>query len=46
LHPFLADEIVSRGAVNSGLTWNYARPPVDGLDYEMDVRGVFTERVI
>jgi hypothetical protein len=46
LYPFLADEIVSRGAVNSGLTWNYARPPVDGLDYEMDVRGVFTERVI
>ena len=46
LHPFLADEIVSRGASKSGLTWNYARPPVEGLDYEMDVRGVFTERVI
>ena len=46
LHPFLGDEIVSRGAVKNGLTWNYARPPVDGLDYEMDVRGVFTERVI
>lgn len=46
LHPFLADEIVTRGAVKSGLTWNYARPPVEGLDYEMDVRGVFTERVI
>jgi len=46
LHPFLADEIVSRGAIKGGLTWNYARPPVDGLDYEMDVRGVYTERVI
>lgn len=46
VHSFLAEEIVSRGAIKSGLTWNYARPPVDGLDYEMDVRGVFTERVI
>ena len=46
LHPFLADEIVSRGAAASGLTWVYARPPVVGLDYEMDVRGVFVERVL
>ncbi|NKB19630.1 MAG: hypothetical protein GKS01_03700 [Alphaproteobacteria bacterium] len=46
LHPFLGDEIVTRGAAKSGLTWNYARPPVEGLDYEMDVRGVNTERVI
>ena len=46
LHPFLADEIVTRGAANSGLTWIYARPPVEGLDYEMDVRGVLTERII
>ena len=46
LHPFLSDEIVARGAAKSGLTWNYARPPVEGLDYEMDVRGVATERVV
>ncbi|MBK19631.1 MAG: hypothetical protein CMM52_12425 [Rhodospirillaceae bacterium] len=46
VHPFLADEIVSRGAAKSGLTWYFARPPVEGLDYEMDVRGVHTERVI
>jgi hypothetical protein len=43
LHPFLADEIVSRGAAASGLTWVYARPPVIGLDFEMDVRGVHAE---
>lgn len=46
LHPFLADEIVGRGAARAGLTWHYARPPVVGLDYEMDVRGIALERVI
>ena len=46
LYPFLADEIISRGAARSGLTWHYARPPVEGLDLEMDVRGVPTEKVI
>ena len=46
LHPFLADEIVARGAASAGLTWYYARPPVEGLDYEMDVRGVAFERVL
>ena len=39
LHPFLADEIVRRGAARAGLTWHYARPPVGGLEYEMDCRG-------
>jgi hypothetical protein len=46
LHPFLADEIVRRGAVRSGLTWHFARPPVRGLEYEMDCRGVDRERVV
>ena len=46
LHPFLASEIVGRGAVPGGLTWHYARPPVEGLDYEMDVRNVTLERVV
>jgi hypothetical protein len=46
LHPFLADEIVRRGAARSGLTWHFARPPVRGLEYEMDCRGVSRERVV
>jgi len=29
-----------------GLTWHFARPPVQGLDFEMDVRGVAHEFVI
>ena len=45
-HPFFADEIVARGAAPAGLTWHYARPPVEGLEYEMDVRGVPVERTI
>ena len=46
LHPFLAEEIVSRGAADSGLTWHYCRPPVVDLEYEMDCRGVALERTI
>jgi len=46
LHPIFADEIVRRGAARAGLTWHYARPPVRGLEYEMDCRGISHERVI
>jgi hypothetical protein len=46
IHPCLADEFVARGAVAAGLTWHYARPPVQGLDLEIDVRGVPRELVI
>ncbi|MBM84624.1 MAG: hypothetical protein CMM47_01195 [Rhodospirillaceae bacterium] len=46
LYPFLADEIVSRGATKGGLTWFFANPPVQGLEYEMDLRGIPVERVI
>jgi hypothetical protein len=43
IHHLLGDEIVGRGAANAGLVWHFCRPPVDVLDYEMDVRGVRTE---
>ena len=46
LHGFLADEIVRRGAARAGLTWHYARPPVQGLEYEMDCRSVGRESVV
>jgi hypothetical protein len=46
LHPFLADEIVRRGAMASGLTWHFDRPPVRDLEYEMDCRAVANERVV
>lgn len=43
-HPFMGDEIARRGAAAHGLTWHFARPPVEGLDYEMDCRAVTLER--
>lgn len=46
LHPFLADEIVARGAARHGLTWHHCRPPVLELEYEMDCRAAADERVI
>lgn len=46
LHPFLADELVARGAARHGLTWQFCRPPVVDLEYEMDCRGVMSERVL
>jgi hypothetical protein len=46
IHPFLADEIVRRGAAHAGLTWHFARPPVRELEYEMDCRAIASERVI
>jgi len=46
IHPLLAGELVARGAARHGLTGQYCRPPVVGLDYEMDCRGVWRERVL
>lgn len=41
-----AGEIFARGAAREGLTWHYARPPVVGIEYEMDVRGTAQEIVV
>ncbi|MFO1059194.1 MAG: hypothetical protein U1E53_19785 [Dongiaceae bacterium] len=46
IHPFLAELLVARGAARHGVTWHFARPPVVGLEYEMDCRGVGVERVL
>ncbi len=45
-HPFLADDLAARGAARHGLTWQFCRPPVQDLEYEMDCRGLHCERVI
>jgi hypothetical protein len=45
-HPFMASEIVRRGAARAGLTWHFAQPPVQDLEYEMDCRAIAQERVI
>jgi hypothetical protein len=45
-HPVIVDELVRRGAMRSGLTWHFARPPVVDLEFEMDCRRVAGETVI
>lgn len=36
-------EIAAHGAAAGGLAWHFARPPVEGLEFEMDVRGAARE---
>ena len=41
IHPFIEDELLKRlneGGAH-GLTWHYSRPPIEGIEYEMDLRG-------
>jgi hypothetical protein len=46
IFPILESELGRRGVFRHGLTWHYNRPPVEGLDYEMDCRCVHRERVV
>ncbi|TAK42054.1 MAG: hypothetical protein EPO27_17845 [Betaproteobacteria bacterium] len=43
-HPLMPE--VVRATPNASLTWHYCRPPIEGLDYEMDLRAVSLERVL
>jgi hypothetical protein len=38
--------LAARGAAEGGIVWNYARPPVVDLEFEMDVRGAAREIVL
>jgi predicted RNA binding protein YcfA (HicA-like mRNA interferase family) len=44
--PLAAGDVVPAEALARGLDWHFARPPVQGLDYEMDARGVAHEQVV
>jgi len=48
IHPLLGSPLLSaaHGAARHGLTWRFARPPIVGIEFEMDARGVREERVI
>ncbi len=46
IYPLMSEEIGRRGAMRAGLTWHLNRPPVVELEYEMDCRGVYFERVL
>lgn len=42
----VGETMAARGACAGGLVWYYARPPVVGLEYEMDVRGAVRELIV
>ena len=42
----VGEEIFRKGVAPGGLSWHFTRPPVVGLEYEMDVRGAAREIVI
>jgi hypothetical protein len=45
--PFLASLIVPRtGGARHGIAWHYTRPPIAGIEFEMDVRGCAREIVL
>jgi hypothetical protein len=46
--PLLETEILARvgPAAAHGIRWYLSRPPIEGLDFEMDLRGVRTEVVL
>ncbi len=45
-HAALGPDLVARGAAPAGIDWHFCRPPVIGLEYEMDCRGVYHEHVL
>ncbi|MGY4477511.1 2-amino-5-chloromuconate deaminase CnbZ [Bradyrhizobium sp. USDA 3364] len=45
-YPVLESALGRRGVLRNGLTWHFDRPPVVGLDFEMDCRRVHRERVV
>ncbi len=42
----VGEVLAARGACEGGLVWHYARPPVIGLEFEMDVRSAAREIVV
>jgi hypothetical protein len=48
IRPFLQSELLNRlgeGGAH-GLTWHFSRPPIETIEYEMDLRGCATELVV
>jgi hypothetical protein len=46
IHHLLPDLLARHGVATHGLTWHFARPPIIGLEYEMDCHGIAIERVL
>jgi hypothetical protein len=46
LYPFLAEDLVRGGAARRGFMWHFDRPPVAGIEFEMDCRATPVELFI
>lgn len=48
IHGFMGKEILGRMGKGSahGVTWHFSRPPIESIEYEMDVRGCRREVVL
>jgi hypothetical protein len=48
IHPYLEPEILTtmRDAALLGIHWHYARPPIESIEYEMDLRGCRREVIL
>lgn len=48
VHDPVLPEVLSRigPAARHGVTWNYTRPPIISIEYEMDLRGVAHDRML
>ena len=46
IHHLLVRKFAPRGILRNGFVWHHNRPPVLGLEYEMDCRCVLTERIL
>jgi hypothetical protein len=46
IHAVVREDIVPRAGNGAGITWHYCRPPIEELEYEMDVRGVAIEHIL
>lgn len=48
IHAFLATEILAgmHDAAPLGIHWHYARPPIESIEYEMDLRGCRREVIV
>jgi hypothetical protein len=42
----IGPEFAAHGLAAGGLSWHFARPPVEGLEFEMDVRGAAREILV
>jgi hypothetical protein len=42
-HPLVESQLGDAGLTKNGLSWHFCKPPIIGLEFEMDVRSVLSE---